>query len=92
MASVPGGRILSKLSSVVGVCDAGASEGLHAVMTKRGVPLGMHRMNPEHLDPDPSDLGSRRYSFEDEPDDEEDDEEKHDRDEENDDPDEGYSE
>lgn len=35
MACLPGaGRILSKLSCVVGVCDAGVSEGLHAVMTK----------------------------------------------------------
>jgi len=93
MACVPGGRILSKLSCVVGVCDAGASEGLHAVMTKRGVPLGMHRMNPEHLDPDPSDRSAAAdILLRNEPDDEEDDEEKHDRDEENDDSDEGYSE
>jgi hypothetical protein len=59
----------------------------------RGVPLGMHRMNPEHLNPDPSTLSAAvDVLLREEPDDEEDDEEKHDRDEENDDPDEGYSE
>ena len=54
--------------------------------------MGMHRMNPGHLDPDPSDRAAADVLLRDEPDDEEDDEEKHDRDEENDDPDDGYSE
>jgi hypothetical protein len=50
-------------------------------------------MNPEHLDPDPSDRSAAgNFLFREEPDDEEDDEEKPDRDEEDDDPDEGYSE
>lgn len=59
----------------------------------RGVPLSMHRMNLEHLDPDPSDRSAGAdILLRDEPDDEEDDEEKRDTDEEDDDPDEGYSE
>ncbi len=60
---------------------------------RRGVPLGMHRMNPEYLAPAPSDLSlPANILLRDEPDDEEDDEEKHDRDEKDDDSDEGYSE
>jgi hypothetical protein len=78
---------------VVRVCDAGVIEDCTQSWPMRGVPLGMHRMNPEHPDPDPSDRSTAGdILLREEPDDEEDDEEKHDRDEENDDPDEGYSE
>jgi hypothetical protein len=60
----------------------------------RGVPLGMHRMNPEHLDSDPFDLSLRAdIRMREEPEDEEEeDEEEHDGAEENEDGDEGYSE
>ena len=59
-----------------------------------GVPLGMHRMNPEHLDSDPSDLSLRAgIRMREEPEDEEEeDEEEHDGAEEDEDGDEGYSE
>ena len=61
---------------------------------RHGVPLGMHRMNPEHLDSDPSDLSLRAgIRMREEPEDEEEeDEEEHDGAEEDEDGDEGYSE
>jgi|HubBroStandDraft_4_1064222.scaffolds.fasta_scaffold99595_2 hypothetical protein len=69
----------------------GASKGLHAVMAKAWRTIG-HAPNESRMPcPDPSDRGSRRYSFEGrammrkQP-------RKHDRGEENDEPDEGYSE
>jgi hypothetical protein len=64
--------------------------------TKRGVPLGMHRMNPEYLGlfRDPSDLSlPADIRMKEEPEDEEEeDEEEHDGAEEDEDGDEGYSE
>ena len=57
-----------------------------------GVPLRMHRMNPECLDSDPSGLSITVTILLREEPDEEDDEEEHDREEEDDDGDEGYSE
>ena len=79
---------------VVRVCDARASEGWHAVMAKRGVPLGMHRMNPEHVDPDPSDRPlPADVPVREQPEDEEEDEDEDEHDSgEDEDADEGYSE
>ncbi len=54
--------------------------------------LGMHRMNPEYLDPDPSDGKVTDILLKEEPDEEEEDEKEQEGDEEGDDGDEGYSE
>jgi hypothetical protein len=70
---------------------------MHSVAAKRrhGVPLGMHRMNPEYLDPDSSDRSVtadillRQEPDEDENEEKEDEDEGDDDDEETDD---GYSE
>jgi hypothetical protein len=66
---------------------------------RRGVPLGMHRMNPEHLDSDPSDASlpadirmREEPEDEEEENEEEENEEEHDFGEEDEDGDEGYSE
>ena len=85
------GRILSR-SSCAGVGDAEAIEGWYSVMAKdwRGVPLGMHRMNPEYLDPDLTAVAD--VLLREEPDEEEEDEEENGAGEEDDDGDEGYSE
>jgi hypothetical protein len=60
---------------------------------RRGVPLGMHRMNPECLDSDPSGLSiAVTVLLREEPGDEDEDEEEHDGGGEDEDGDEGYSE
>jgi hypothetical protein len=90
-------QALRKRNKLVAVCDAGAIEGLDAVIAKvwRGVPLGMHRMSPECLDFDRSSLSiAVTILLREEPDEEEDEEEddrKEEDDDENDEGD-GYSE
>jgi hypothetical protein len=71
------------------------SSDLHAVMAKdsRGVPLGMHRMNPECLDSDLSGVSiTPTILVREEPDDDDEDEEEHDGGGEDEGGDEGYSE
>jgi hypothetical protein len=73
---------------------------LHSGVAKRrrGVPLGMHRMNPEYLDPDSSDRAVtadillRQEPDEDENEEEEDEDEGDDKEEDDEESDDGYSE
>ena len=74
-------------------CPATAAAKGGAVTRITAYHLGMHRMNPEYLDPDPSDRAVADILLKEEPDEEEEDEEEHDGDDkEDDDGDEGYSE
>jgi hypothetical protein len=88
---------------VVRYREAVLTNPLHSVVAKqrRGVPLGMHRMNPEYLDPDSSDRSlTADILLRQEPDEDEDEEEEEEEEDEGDDKkeeddeesDDGYSE
>jgi hypothetical protein len=87
------GQILSRRSATEICSTEGIGERVNRhCQGRQGVPLGMHRVNPETSNPEPSDpFVTADILLREEPEDEKD-EEEHEGGEENDDEDDGYSE